>query len=360
MRRRHWLHLCAAWPLGAHAAAAPMPSPHPLSRSRPRPHPAAGADLGELAAAWDLYAQRFVSAEGRAIDTGNQGITHTEGLGVSMLVAQACGDRARFDKLHRFSAQLRREDGLFSWRWEPGKGVTDPNNATDGDLYIAWALARAGRRWNERRYLEAAAAQARAVRTLLAVQVRGQTLLLPGKDGFWDKPAGAEAPIPVVNPSYLILPAFAELGQVDASPAWAALLQSALQLLSTARFGSHQLPADWLWMGEPVKPWAQRPARFGYEAVRSALFLAWLRQARHPALLAIARFMQAKGFPAWVDLQTGEVAPYAAPAGFESVAALVRARVFGMPPRFEPIDTDYYSSSLSLLARLAWQDGRSA
>lgn len=109
-------------------------------------------------------------------------------------------------------------------------------------------------------------------------------------------------------------------------------------------------------MGEPVKPWPGRPARFGYEAIRIGLFLAWSRQSRHPALQAIGRFMAEPGFPAWVDLQSGETASYPAPPGFESVAALVRQQLDGTAPRFGAIDADYYSSSLSLLARLAWQD----
>lgn len=342
MQRRHWLLWGAVSPLGAQAAR-PLPTPRP-------------APLSALVLAWADYAQRFVTPDGRAIDPANQGITHTEGQGVSMLVAQACDDRARFEALFRFCQQLRRDDGLYAWRWEPGQGITDHNNASDGDLYIAWALARAGRRWNAPAYLAAARELARAVRTRLAVEVRGQTLLLPGQVGFWDTPAAGGTPIPVVNPSYLILPALAELGQVDASPFWAALTQSTLRLLDTARFGARQLPADWLWMGEPVKPWPGRPARFGYEAIRIGLFLAWSRQSRHPALRAIGRFMAEPGFPAWVDLQSGETAPYPAPSGFESVAALVRQQLTGSPPRLGAIDADYYSSSLSLLARLAWQD----
>lgn len=339
MDRRRWLRLWALWPAAGLAKTAPP------ARAEP-------ALSNDLSSAWEAYARRFVTADGRAVDTGNQGITHTEGLGVSMLVAQACGDRERFDRLWTFSAKLKRPDGLSSWRWEPGKGVSDANNATDGDLYLAWALLRAGKRWNEPRHLAAAAQIARAVREQLLIEVRGLTLLLPGKDGFLDDK------IPVVNPSYLILPALAEMTQVDDAPPWRALHASTLNLLATARFGPERLPADWLWMGDPVKPWSQRPARFGYEAIRIPLFLAWSRQSSHPALLALAAHFKPAGFPAWVDLATPEVAPYAAPAGFQSVAALVRAQAFGTPPSFHPIDDDYYSSSLSLLARLAWQDVR--
>ena len=41
---------------------------------------------------------------------------------------------------------LIRDDGLAAWRWDPAATprVTDINNATDGDILIAYALGLAG------------------------------------------------------------------------------------------------------------------------------------------------------------------------------------------------------------------------
>ena len=49
---------------------------------------------------------------------------------------------------------LIRDDGLAAWRWEPDADphVTDPNNATDGDILIAWALVEAAERFGETAY----------------------------------------------------------------------------------------------------------------------------------------------------------------------------------------------------------------
>lgn len=312
----------------------------------------------ELQQAWEVYAHRYVTGDGRAVDSGNKGITHTEGLGVSMLVAQACGDRARFEALHQFASKLKRPDGLLSWRWEPGKGIADANNATDGDLYVAWALVRAAIRWNRIEWLEEAAALARAVRTQLKVQAQGYTVLLPGKEGFLQPSVAGGAPVPVVNLSYLILPALPDLAKADPSPDWTEIGQNTLNLLTAARFGGEKLPPDWLWLGSPLGPWSQRPPQFGYEAIRIPLFLAWARQVRHPCFLSLAQHLQQPGFAAWVNLVTGERAPYPAPTGFESVAGLVRSLAFGTPPKFGAIDGDYYSSSLSLLSRMAFLDVR--
>lgn len=111
--------------------------------------PAARASGQRPGAGWPDYRDRFITSDGRVIDTGNGGITHTESQGYGMLLAVAHDDRSTFDRLWSWTATtLRRpEDGLFSWRYEQDVGITDTNNASDGDLLIAWALVRAGRRW---------------------------------------------------------------------------------------------------------------------------------------------------------------------------------------------------------------------
>jgi len=53
------------------------------------------------------------------------------------------------DKSH---LQIRKTDSLSAWSWgELANGVTAPidfNNASDGDICIAWALLLARERWN--------------------------------------------------------------------------------------------------------------------------------------------------------------------------------------------------------------------
>ena len=96
-------------------------------------------------AAWRRYAERFLLPEGRIVDTGNKGISHSEGQGYGMLLAVAGGDRAAFDRLWGWTQRVLmvRGDGLAAWRWTPDGGVADRNNASDGDMLIAWALLRA-------------------------------------------------------------------------------------------------------------------------------------------------------------------------------------------------------------------------
>ncbi len=76
------------------------------------------------------------------IDRTNGGVSHSESQGYGMLLAVAANDRAAFEAIWAWTqAHLYvRGDNLASWKWDPAATphVADPNNATDGDLLIAW------------------------------------------------------------------------------------------------------------------------------------------------------------------------------------------------------------------------------
>jgi endoglucanase len=122
-----------------------------------------------------LFRSRFVAADGRVVDNGNGGISHSEGQDWGMLFAVAFNDRATFESIQAWTARtLRRPgDALHAWRYQPNSKppVDDTNDATDGDLFIAAAQARAGHRWGVAQHLQAAAAIARDILKLLVRQV---------------------------------------------------------------------------------------------------------------------------------------------------------------------------------------------
>ena len=125
------------------------------------------ADAPKPGGHWTAFKTAFVTAEGRVKDTGNGGISHSEGQGFAMLLATHHHDRKAFDGLWTWTQQNLgvRADRLFAWKWVPDAAVAVPdlNDAADGDLLIAWALARAGRRWESSDYTAAANAIARDV-----------------------------------------------------------------------------------------------------------------------------------------------------------------------------------------------------
>ena len=308
-------------------------------------------------AAWDIFRRRFISADGRIVDTGNKGVSHTEGQGVGMLMAVAFDDRETFERIWGWTAShlSRGSDALHAWRYVPGSAqpVTDTNNATDGDIYIASALVRASVRWATPDYLRAGQAIARDLQALTVVDVGGRTVLLPAAEGF------VKRGHVVVNLSYYVFPLLAELQMVSPSPAWARMIADGRQLVDEARFGERNLPPDWLQVSNSdgslsvADGW---PARFSFDAVRIPLFLAWAGASDAD----LARFNHFWGNEparavAWVDLGTDAGAPYHASKGVVAIATLAARHTRKGQPAFPSLadDDDYYSASLNLISRIA-------
>lgn len=323
---------------------------------------AAGGARAEAGAEWSAFRARFVTAEGRVVDTGNQGVSHSEGQGWGLMFAAAHDDRACFDLIRGWTRRTlkRPQDHLHSWRYRPDAtpAVDDPNNATDGDLYIAWGLLMAAERWRHDPYRAEALLIARDLMRHAHRIVAGHAVLLPGVQGF-ESPQGV-----VLNPSYIVLPAFAALNRAAPQTGWGRLRLDGLDLLRRARFGAWALSPDWVTQPPrataPLALPGRWPPRFSYDAVRVPLMLAWANEAGHPALTGAHRFWTDSRWtvpPAWVDLVTGSTAEYPAPHGMRAVAAYAAARIAGATqlsglPSVKD-SADYYSASLILLVRLA-------
>ncbi len=129
---------------------------------------------------WQYYKQQVVKAGG-CVEDDFSGISHSEAQGFTMVLATLFMDRAQFDATWSWTrANLQRSDKLISWAWQNGH-VTDPNNATDGDLLIAWALLRAGHFFNEPAYTGEALAIGQAIQQKLIFRFNGLNLLRPGE-----------------------------------------------------------------------------------------------------------------------------------------------------------------------------------
>ncbi|MBN8875586.1 MAG: hypothetical protein J0H67_22345 [Rhodospirillales bacterium] len=311
------------------------------------------------AADWDLFKSRFLAADGRIVDNGNGGISHSEGQGWGMIFAVAAGDKAAFDRIQDWTAEaLRRpDDALHAWRWVPKDKppVKDKNNATDGDIFIATGLARAGHQWGEPDRLQAAGAIAHDILRLLVQQAGPYTVLLPALQGFTTKDAV------VVNPSYYTFPFLTELAGVVSSPVWAAVRADGLRLIDQGRFGPWNLPPDWMRIARSsgaLTPAPNFPPRFSFDAVRVPLWLSWAGQAGTPAGVSIDRFWSSYppgATPAWVDLRSNELAPYPLTPGMAAIMAVLRQSLGYPAPPLPPLAAamKYYDAALVLLCRLA-------
>lgn len=351
--RRRSLAVVAAALLWA-ATALPSPAGESLSGPPPGPSRSTPRLAGTLAAVPDLWAAwkaAHLAPEGRVVDDANGGISHSEGQGYGMLAAVAAGDREAFERLWSWTRRhlLVRPDGMPAWRWDPAArpNVGDTNDASDGTILIAWALAEAGTAWDEPAFRAAARRLVRALPAVLAKGPDGRLLLMPATAGFGPdaRPDG-----PVVNLSYWVFPALPVLGELAGDFPAERLVDAGLALAEAARFGPAGLPSEWITLAGAAAPAAGFPGDYGYNALRVPLYLAWggVGQRRH---LAPFRVLAAKP-PAVVDVRTGLPREPLPEPGYGAVPALVVCALEGerLPDRFRaPARQSYYPATLQLL-----------
>lgn len=298
---------------------------------------------------WAQYREQFVLPTGRVIDNGNDNISHSESQGYGMLLATINNDRQAFDSLARWTAEtlFRSDVGLHAWKYNPRtlNPVADPNNATDGDILIAWALSRAAQQWGVPAYAQRARRIRQAIRSQLVVERAGRMVLLPGLQGF------ANQNRVVVNPSYYIWSALDAFAALDGEAVWAQVIEDGNTLLTEARFGPLSLPVDWFQIdsrGE-IAPATDKPPLFGFDAIRVPLYAAAGRR------LALTERVVAwwktytdygRPIPAWINVITGETAPYGLSEG--GLAIVGRTTGSEQP---DDLAQDYYAATLQMLAR---------
>jgi endoglucanase len=313
--------------------------------------------------AWSAYKTRFVSEQGRVVDTGNGGVSHSEGQGYGMLLAVAAGDRAAFERIWTWTRAnlMVRDDQLLAWRWEPDKrpAVADMNDASDGDLLVAWALTEAAEAWHEPSHKVAGRRIAVELgRKLILPRANHGPLLLPGVSGF---SAEERADGPVVNLSYWIFPAFDRVALLAPEFDWAGLGRSGRRLVAAARFGTARLPVEWTSLsGEAPRPAEGFAPHFAYNALRIPLYLA-MAGVTDPDLyapfLAVWSGPEAGG-PALVDTQSGRVTERLSETGYGAISALAACAARGTPfpaalRRVRAGQENYYPVTLQLLALTA-------
>jgi endoglucanase len=312
--------------------------------------------------AWAAYKSRFVTDNGRVIDTANDGISHSEGQGYGMLLAVAAGDRATFDLIWGWTRAnlMVRDDELIGWRWDPNQrpGVADMNDASDGDLLVAWALTEAAETWGSLPYRVASRRVAVEVgRKLIVWHTAHGNLLLPGVSGF---SAEERTDGPVINLSYWVFPAFERLPLVAPEIDWAGLSRDGLELVKRLRFGPADLPSDWISLHDSnPHPANGFPKRFAYNSFRIPLYIAWAGLGRPEIYAPFTKIWQNSGRDALpiVDVLTGKPTEWASEEGYTAVFTLTACAATGASftsrdRRVHPND-NYYSATLQLLALVA-------
>jgi endoglucanase len=343
----------------------------PSDKSGAEPMIAEGFEMGELDARsiplggalsadeplWQGWKRRFLTDQGRVVDTANGAMSHSEGQGYGMLLAVAANDRVAFERIWGWTRAnlMSRPDELAAWRWEPDKrsGQGDTNNATDGDILIAWALTEAAEFWADQSYRVAGRRIAVELsrKTFLLKTAYG-TIILPAVEGF----TGEERPDgPVVNLSYWVFPALERLKLVAPEVDWKGVTQSGLDLLKLARFGDKKLPADWISLKDKKPALAQGfPPTFGYNALRVPLYMAFAGIGERDHYAPFVALWRGKSANATIDLAGGSAGETMSEPGYRAVAALTLCAALGQPFPVDLKSVDaqehYYPATLRLLA----------
>ncbi len=315
---------------------------------------------------FDAWKEIHVSSTGRVIDRLQDSISHSEGQGYALMIAAALGDRAGFELLLGWTLEnlaVRPDDSLLAWRWDPtdGGSVTDLNNATDGDIFAAWALLRAAERFDAPEYRELAMTMARDIVKNCVVPCPGREdclVLLPGTVGFYTE-NGA-----IINPAYYMFRALTDLGAAAGLPELETCAADGIAFVS--ELSRTELPPDWSEL--TADGFSQPPGRsgsFGYEAMRVPLYLVWSGLRGHPAVTRAAEVYTdlLAGDVEWTptvinpanrtSLETSTDPGYRALAALSSCAAgLPGASLMPAFSAFQP----YYPSVLHLLSLVALRD----
>lgn len=334
--------------------------------------PKAEPTVSALADRWSDYKRRHLDPSGRLVDNANRGISHSEGQGYGLVLAAFLNDRPAFDAIRAFARAHLAVEGsrLSAWRYDPAADppVGDPNNATDGDLLMAWGLALGADKWSDASLRDEARAIARAIWEEATIETRFGRVLLPGRMGFTakDRPDG-----PIVNLSYWVFPALRALQPLTPDLDWRGVEDSGRALLQAARFGPRHLPTDWLSLsGDSPQPASGFKPVFGYESIRIPLYLALLPDAIAFDLAPLDGYLSLAetAGPSVVDVATGTAGEPLGGNGYRLVIGLARCIAPGDPAGGEAAssaatsvsDDLYYPATLGLLALIGHSEGNGA
>ncbi|MCB1398195.1 MAG: glycosyl hydrolase family 5 [Rhodobacter sp.] len=355
MNRRHFLSLMGATPaLAAAGFGASGASAQGLL---------ATANLAETAwPVWEAWKTAYLQSDGRVVDRLQRQASHSEGQGYGALLATEFGDHDAFRRITGWAeANLSvRGDGLLAWRYLPGETtpVPDLNNASDGDLFYAWAHVRAAQRFNERRYLTRALQSAQSLAQLCIVAnpaQTGETIFLPGAHGF------VHDDRVVFNPSYIMPLAMREVAVATGVAELALAAQHAEAIL--LRLAQAELVPDWVQAGaRGMAPALGFSTNAGYEAMRIPLYLVWSGLNRHPAVMQMVRVYDRTvqpgvPVPTIIEPASGAVLEASNDPGYRALAALVScagsaSQVGSDMPAFDPAQP-YYPATLQMFAMIA-------
>lgn len=226
---------------------------------------------------WGIFKKNFISSQGRVIDRFNSDVTHTESTGYGMFFAVTYGDKKTFDLIRTWLHNniKKNEKNLYGWKW--GKrsdgtwGMLDMNNATDGDMWIAYSLLLAYEKWNDVGYMQEAKQLIQAIKENTIIKINGKHLLLPAYFGF------VKEDYVKLNPSYVIPFIFEKFRIYDHDKIWDSLILDSIDFFQMSALGNLRMHPDWIKfdINEDRYTYFGNESIFGFDAIRVPLFLGY-------------------------------------------------------------------------------------
>ena len=226
---------------------------------------------------WKQYKQNFITADGRVIDRFNKNISHSESVGYGMFFAISYNDNKTFNNIRSWLHKNMRlgKSNLYGWKWgkksDNSWGMLDRNNATDGDMWIAYSLLLAYEKWKDKKYLIEAKKLILAIRKYSVVKLNGTTILLPSQYGFVKKSYIK------LNPSYTIPFIFDKFAIYDKHKIWKILVTDSIDMFKGSAVGNLKIHPDWIKLDRKTMTYSyyKDESIFGFDSVRTPLFLAY-------------------------------------------------------------------------------------
>jgi endoglucanase len=164
---------------------------------------------------------------------------------------------------------------LYGWKW--GKrddgtwGMIDNNNATDGDMWIAYSLILAYEMWGDLRFLDEAKTMIQALKEHTIYQYKDKLLLLPSQYGF------VKEDHIKLNPSYTIPFIFDKFLEYDPDKVWEKLVIDSFDMFRRSAVGNLKLHPDWIKLNlnsGKCEHYGDESI-FGFDSIRTPLFLGY-------------------------------------------------------------------------------------
>ncbi|GAB6065488.1 glycosyl hydrolase family 8 [Aquifex pyrophilus] len=222
--------------------------------------------------AYEIYLKNVIQEDGRVIDWHNNGVTHSEGIGYTLFLSVIFGDKETFYKVLRWMEYNMgfNKFGLIPWLWgeKEGKwGVIDYNDASDGNMWIAYSLLLGYEKWGDKSLKELALRIIEAIKEHNIYKGEKCLYILGGSEGFLNDR------YVVINPSYYFPPIFDKFYKYDKDEIWKKLKKTTEKIFKKFVVTDILLYPEWVYINRKSCKAEEFKGVMGFNAIRIPIWI---------------------------------------------------------------------------------------